>query len=462
MLQRKAIRIRLLPTEQQREMLERFAGTCRSVYNVALDQRRWFARPGRSIGYKDQSDELRALKEAFPWVAEAPHHCLQQALIDLQKAYTNFWSGRAGAPKPRKRGLHDSFRFPDPTHIRLQANLKVPDKERTRSLTHATLHLPKLGDVHCLLHRAIPSGTRLLSVTVSRDGTNWMASLAIERTIEIPADRSGEAVVGIDVGVAQPAVLSTGLVVSLPRASAGDSEHLARLQRRISGKKKGSNNRRKAVRRLAAFKARQARIRRDAIEKATTAIAKNHGVIAMEDLRVRQMTNSARGTVEEPGKNVSAKAGLNRSILDVSPGLFRMRLGQKLAASGGMLLLVSAAYTSQRCNRCGHVDAASRDRRHFVCTACGHADDADQNAAKNIRDRARGVWGDGSKVELAASTQLLLAQQARPKQSFNNQQRNKTTGGTPAQACRALQHGRKRAAATRPSGPSRAARSSVL
>ena len=433
MLMRQAIRVRLLPNEQQSALMERIAGCCRTVANLALDQRRWFARPGRAISYTSQAAEIAELKEAFPWFGEAPFHCLQQALVDLEAAYKNFWAGRAGAPKPRKRGRDDGFRFPDPTQITLGGNLRVTDKRRTRSIKQATLSLPKLGAVQCVLHRAIPAGAKMLSVTVSRDGGCWYASVLIEREVATPASRAKDAVVGIDLGVSQPVVLSTGERFDLPRPAAGDAEHLARLQQRVSSKVRGSNNRRKAIARLAAFKAAQARKRRDAMEKVTTAIAKNHGVVAMEDLRVRNMTASAKGTVEEPGTNVAAKAGLNRSVLDVAPGAFRVRLGYKLAASGGMLLLVPPAYTSQRCNDCGHTEAANRASRDvFKCIACGHLSDADLNASSNIRDRAKGLWGDADKVKVAASTEQILAAQAKPKRSFR---KKITTGGSPAQAC---------------------------
>lgn len=434
MLLRQAIRIRLLPDEQQAPLMERIAGCCRAISNLALDQRRWFGRPGRSIRYADQAGEIAALKAEFPWFGEAPYHCLQQALVDLETAYKNFWAGRTGAPKPRKRGLDDSFRFPDPTQVTLSGNLNVGDKRRTRSLKQATLSLPKLGAVKCILHRAIPAGAKMLSVTVLREAGHWYASVLIEQEVAVPASRATDPLVGIDLGVAQPVVLSTGEKFDLPRATAGDAEHLAKLQQRVARKVKGSQNRRKAIARLAAFKAAQARRRRDVMEKVTTAIAKKHGVVAMEDLRVRNMTASAKGTVEEPGKNVAAKAGLNRSILDVAPGALRVRLGYKLAASGGMLLLVPPAHTSQRCNACGHTEAANRASRDvFKCVACGHLEDADVNASCNIRDRAKRLWGDAETVEVAASTERLLAAQAKPKRSFRS--KKETTGGSPAQAC---------------------------
>ena len=487
MLHRQAIRLRLIPTGDQRMLLERIAGCCRVVYNTALDQRRWFARPGRSISYTRQANELLEFKQEFAWLAEAPHHCLQQALVDLESAYKNFWAGRAGAPRPRKRGVDDSFRFPDPTQVTLQGNLNIADKRRTRSLKTAYLRLPKLGIVDCVLHRAIAPDARILSIAVSRDGANWVASVLLERQVQTPTDRSAAPVIGIDLGVSQPVVLSTGEKLLLPRATAGDLAHQAKLHQKISRKKKGSSNRKKAVKRLAVFKAHQARVRRDAMEKLTTAIAKNHGVVAMENLRVKNMTASAAGTVQEPGKNVAQKAGLNRSILDVSPGLFRIRLGVKLAASGGVLLLVPAPQTSQRCSKCGHIDAGNRPSRDvFACLKCSHADDADVNAAANIRDRALGLWGDPSRIEVAASLGQLLAQQAKPKRSFKkkkddskDEKDEEEAAGRAASACRVIgsqtgkstglchkgncqAQSRKRAVATRSSGAPCPARSSVL
>jgi len=451
MLKLNALNVRLDPSSDQLSLFQRFAGCRRAVYNTGLEQRRWFARPGRSIGYQRQAGELAEFKAEFPWLAEAPHHVLQQALVDLETAYKNFWAGRSGPPQRKRRGQDDSFRFPDPAQVELAGNLRVADKKRTRSISHATLKLPKLGLVPCILHKAIPEGSFIKSVTVSRSGHHWYAAILLQCEVEVPADRSGQVVVGIDMGVTQPVVLSSGQKIELPRVTAGDLAHQAKLQQSVSRKKKGSRNRLKAIKRLAAFKAHQARVRKDGMEKVTTDIAKNHGVVAMEDLRIKNMTASAKGTIEEPGKNVAQKAGLNRSILDVSPAAFRVRLGQKLAASGGVLLLVPPRHTSQRCHTCGHISADNRTTRDvFACTNCGHTEDADVNAAENIRQKALGLWGNADKIEVANSLAMLLTQQAKPKRGF----KKKSAEGRSAAACvfhGNLLHGlsRKRVAATR-------------
>jgi putative transposase len=164
---------------------------------------------------------------------------------------------------------------------------------------------------------------------------------------------------------------------------------LARAQRKLARKTKGSNNRRKQVRRVARIQLRVANARKDFLHKASTTIAKNHGVVVLEKLAVRNMVRSAKGTAEAPGRMVRQKAGLNRAILDQGWGMFRTMLGWKLSARGGRLVEVPAAYTSQTCAACAVVDARSRlDQARFVCIGCGHEANADTNAASVILRRA--------------------------------------------------------------------------
>jgi putative transposase len=153
-------------------------------------------------------------------------------------------------------------------------------------------------------------------------------------------------------------------------------------------KRKGSSNRSKARTRFAVFQARVSARRRDAIHKATTFLAKNHGRVVIEDLRVKGMTSGARGTVEAPGRNVRQKAGLNRVILDKGWGEARRQLDYKCRWYGSRLVAVNPAHTSQECSACHHVDADNRvTRDSSVCLVCGHSDNADVNAARDILAR---------------------------------------------------------------------------
>jgi putative transposase len=159
----------------------------------------------------------------------------------------------------------------------------------------------------------------------------------------------------------------------------------ANLVKRVSRRKKGSKNRLRAQRDLRRFKARIVRRRRDANHKMTTAVVRRCDVLYLEDLKLRKMTASARGTVDEPGTNVAQKAGLNGAILDVSPGETRLQFEYKMRRRGGAVLYVNPARTSQRCAECGHVDPNNRiDRDRFECVRCGHAACADHNAGRNI------------------------------------------------------------------------------
>jgi putative transposase len=194
---------------------------------------------------------------------------------------------------------------------------------------------------------------------------------------------------GIDMGIAVFAAMSNGETIAPGDFGRKALRALRKAQRAVARKARGSANRRKAVRRVAKIHRRVANARKDYLHKISTAIAQNHGMVVVEALRVRNMSASAKGTAEAPGRNVRQKAGLNRSILDQGWRMFRTLLGYKLAERGGRLVEVSPAYTSQTCAVCGAVDPASRQSQAlFACTACGHTANADINAARNILRRA--------------------------------------------------------------------------
>jgi len=260
--------------------------------------------------------------------------------------------------------------------------------------------------VRCIITRPVLG--RVCHATVSRDGDQWYISFCAEvsavadtrrerRLQEVAAEFEAERLavaaggaIGIDWGVAQPLTLSNGTVIELPRVSVAEQAQLAVLQQRVSRKRLGSANRRKAVAQLNRF-LRKVRCRRlDALHKVTTGLAKNHRLLVIEELQVQNLTASARGTVEAPGSKVAQKAGLNRAILELSPAMFRRLLTDKCERSGARLVVVSAHHTSQECSCCGQVDRRNRPTQaRFACVACGHAEHADVNAAKVIL--ARGI-----------------------------------------------------------------------
>ncbi len=373
---RKANTYRLYPTPEQERQMAQIAGSCRFVYNLALEQRRDWYRPGRKLNFASQCREVTMLRAEVDWLKAAPVHTLQQALRDLDRAYQNWWAGRAEAPTPRKKGLNDTFRFPDPVSIKV---------ERTGA-SSGRVQLPKLGWINLRGWYAVPGD--ICNATVSRRAGQWHISVQWEREIAVPVE-STLPPVGIDMGVAVFAALSDGTHIAPANHGRKALRALRKAQRALSRKKRGSSNRRKAVRRVAKIQMRVANARKDFLHKHSTDIANSHGMVVVEALKVRNMSASAKGTAEAPGRKVRQKAGLNRSILDQGWGTFRTMLRYKMADRGGELIEVPAAYTSRTCAECGVVDVASRiGQARFVCTGCGHKANADTNAAINILRRA--------------------------------------------------------------------------
>jgi putative transposase len=225
----------------------------------------------------------------------------------------------------------------------------------------------------------VPAGAKSYRVTMDRAG-RWHVAFAVIPA-PIPAPGNGRAV-GIDRGVAVAAALSTGELLPCPALTGRERARLRRLQRRLARARRGSNRRGRVRHAIARLKARETDRRKDWAEKASTGIARRFDLIRVEDLQIGNMTRSARGTRGNPGRNVRAKAGLNRGILGSGWGLLVRRLEEK---APGRVEKVSPAFTSQRCSACGQVDRDSRESQAvFRCTACGFAGHADVNAAINI------------------------------------------------------------------------------
>lgn len=379
MTSHKAFRFRLRLDADQEELALRTAGCRRLVYNLCLEQRSVWGRR-HQISAINQINELPELKRSFPFLKEVPSHCLQQAVRDLQMAYQNFFEGRAGYPKFQKRNDDASFRFPDPKQF---------------TIGETSIWLPKFGHVEWLRHRDIVG--RPKNVTIVREGNWWYASVLCQIEGDQPEPGSadfGERL-GIDVGISVPIMLSTGEKLPIARTPARETRRARKLHKQLSRQQRGSANREKTVRRLRALKAGQARRRLDNAHRASARIAREHSHVAMEDLRLLNMTKSAKGTVEESGTNVAQKAGLNRALLDLAHGQFRAILKSKVLAAGGTFVLVDPRNTSRRCNPCGHVSAESRkSQAEFKCVSCGHEANADHNASLNICEAAFGLHAD--------------------------------------------------------------------
>lgn len=364
---------RLYATAAQERTFAQWAGVCRAVYNAALFQREHFSRRGRFVGFHENAADLKLLRQEFDWIGAVSQTAELNALKDLNKAFENFFAHRAAYPKPRKKFHDESFR--------IEAR-ECPVKRLNSNW--GAVRLPKIGWVRFRQTREFPAAADFRNVTIVKSGGRWHVSFAIRFEQECAA--APLAAVGIDRGVANSIALSTGELASVPigRLRDIDRRH-KKAQRATARRKRGSKRYAKACRRAAALKSKASRVRKHWNHEATTALTRRFGTIVLEDLKISNMTASARGTVEEPGRNVAAKSGLNRSILEHGWFQFETFLVYKLAASGGTFVKVDPRNTSRTCSNCGVIDARSRENQAtFRCVHCGHEANADVNAAINI------------------------------------------------------------------------------
>jgi len=364
-------KFKLMPTGDQRRDMRRFAGSCRFVFNKALAlQKERYEQGVKKLSYAGLCKLLTEWRNGAetPWLKNAPAHPLQQTLKDLERAYANFFAKRAAFPCFKKKDQSDSFRYPDPKQIKLdQANGRI--------------FLPKLGWLRYRNSRDVLGEVK--QVTVSASGGKWFVSIQTAREMEQPIPNGGA--VGIDMGIARFATLSDGTFHAPLGSFRRHASALRKAQQAMSRKTKFSNNWKKAKARVRHIHSRIGNTRRDFLHKTSTAISQNHAMVCIEDLQVRNMSRSAAGTADAPGRNVRAKSGLNKSILDQGWFEFRHQLDYKLAWNGGHLTAVPPQNTSRTCLCCGHVSADNRrTQARFLCVECGFEENADLVGAINV------------------------------------------------------------------------------
>lgn len=390
-----AFQYALKPNASQLALLAQFAGARRFVFNKALAlQKARHASGDKLLSYADLCDALVAWKKepGLEWLAQMPSQVLQQSLKDLSNAYKRFFDevakGYRIAPdnkqalrKLRKSGIRQ---FAHPPTFK-----KKFKRERFRypqgfelDQARARIKLPKLGWVKYIHSRDVLG--QIANVTVSLHAGKWLVSLQTEREVPTPPPL-GTSAVGVDLGIVNFAAFSDGGFLAPLNSFKRHEKRLACENRKLARKQKGSSNWKKQKHKLARLHARIANCRKDFLHKATTQLCKSHAAIVIEDLKVRNMAASASGTLEEPGRNVRQKSGLNKAILDQGWYEFRRQLTYKAQWGGVQLIAVAPHYTSQTCLECGHVQEENRKTQaDFVCVACGHSEHADTVGAKNI------------------------------------------------------------------------------
>ena len=382
-----AFKYELMPDGEQQRDMRRFAGSCRFVYNKALAMQKSLYEQGqKKQGYAGLCKSLVEWKAETTWLTETPSQALQQTLKDLERAYSNFFAKRADFPRFKKKGMGDSFRYPQGCTL---------DQPNSR------VFLPKLGWIRYRNSRDVLGEVR--NVTVSQSGGKWFVSIQTQREVEQPLPTATSAM-GIDVGIARFATMSDGTYIAPLNSFKKHQQRLARYQRRMSRKVKFSNNWKKAKAKVQKIHSTIANARKDFLHKTTTTISQNHALVCIEDLQVKNMSRSSKGNSEQPGKMVKQKSGLNRSILNQGWGEFRRQLAYKVQWHGGMLLAVPPHHTSQTCPACGHVSKDNRQTQaKFLCVDCGYKNHADVVGAINVLERGYRLLACGESAQSGRS-----------------------------------------------------------
>jgi len=353
--QKRAYKYRFYPTDEQKRILAQTFGCVRYVYNWGLHTRSAAYKLGQRLYYNDLAAMLPDLKREYPWLGDVSSVPIQQSLRHLDKAFKNFFEGRAKYPHFKKKQNAQSATY--------AANAFKWDGKH---LTLAKMDAP-LG-IH--LHRKLPKDAKPSSVTITKDCANrYFVSMLVEDKIEhLPVVN---AMVGLDLGLKSMVILSTGEAVGNPKFYAQDEKRLVKAQRRHAKKKKGSKNRNKARLKVARVHARIQDRRRDYQHKLSTRIIRENQVICVESLAVKNMVKNHK---------------LAKAISDVGWGEFVRQLDYKSKWYGRTLVKIDRFFPSSKtCHDCKHVlDSLTLDVREWACPQCGIVHDRDTNAALNI------------------------------------------------------------------------------
>jgi IS605 OrfB family transposase len=392
-----AYRFALDPTPRKQGSLASHTGAALFAYNwglelvtIRLDQR----RAGEDVQVPWTLAELRrewnrAKHEVAPWWAENSKEAYSSGLDALARALKNWSDSRSG----RRNGRQVGF----PRH-KTKRRARVACRFTTGAIRvladRKHVQLPRIGVVKThestrkLAWRLERGTARILAATISRTADRWFVSFTVEAQRAIPASNGKPSVVGVDVGVRQLAVLSTGQTIANPRALDGSLRRLRRLNRQLARCRAGSNRRRRTRRRLARNHARAANLRRDGLHKLTSSLATQHGTVVVEQLNVAGMVRNRR---------------LARAISDTGMAELRRQLAYKATWYGATLVVADRFFPSSKtCSGCGWVKAKlTLAERTFCCEACGLQMDRDLNAARNLARLVQSVARSGWETQTA-------------------------------------------------------------
>ena len=405
----KAYKFRLEPNAEQEVILNNLVGSARFVWNQMLAVSFEMFAKNEFINATNLVNKIMDIKAnpEFAFLKTSSNAVsLQQKIRDLASAWSRFFDPKVHArlkenkKKPKKPKF---FKLADGTEIQLRP---LMPRFKRKSDGCDSIRLVQF-DKYCRVEGnrvKLPNGVGFVKLrksqdiigvikntTISKKSGHWYVSFGTEHEVETPRHPSNTAI-GIDLGVSKLITGSNGQCFKPKSSFKANQGELAKLQRQLSRKVLFSNNWKKQNRKIQKLHHHIANIRHDYLHKISTDISKNHAMIVCEDLKVVNMSRSASGTLENKGRNVKAKSGLNKSILDQGWGMMIDMMDYKQQWHGGLLIKVDPRYTSQTCFKCKHVAKENRrTQAEFECVECGHQENADINAAKNILSAGHAV-----------------------------------------------------------------------
>lgn len=396
MIIRKAYKFRLKTNQTLARKLAQFAGSSRLVWNKALAfQKERLNAKQSCLSYAGLTKELTQWKreENLFFLKQVHSQALQQSLKNLSQALKEAFdqANPKQFPRFKKKGQRDSFRYPQGFKI---------DNQNGR------IFLPKIGWVRYNKSQDVIGEAK--NVTVSKKGQHWFVSIQVEIDTEIPKHPS-TSIVGGDLGIARFLTLSNHQYYQPLNIFKKLKIKLAKLQKRLAKKEKNSHRWRKLKAKITRLHIRIANTRNDYLHQISSQLSKNHAIIILEDLKILNMSKSAKGTVENPGRNVKQKSGLNRAILDQGWGELIRQLEYKSTWNGGQLIQINPKNTSRKCPKCNYISAENRKTQAVFCCQqknCNYTANADYVGSVNIREAGLALLGlGGSLLELPMKSQ---------------------------------------------------------
>jgi putative transposase len=374
----KTFQYRMYPTKKQETILIRWLKLVCETYNAALQERRdAYRMAGKSLSYSHQSAELPECREVRPDLAEMPSQVLQDAVKRVDLAFDGFFRRCAAGEKPGYPRFKSRFRYDSMTFKQYGNSFSVESGKKNQG----TLMLAKLGQVKMVMHRSL-QGTPKTALVKRTPTGKWFVSICCEEVPE-PVVPESDKEVGIDVGLKTFVYLSDGTTIENPRFFRLEEKNLAKAQRKRERAPKKSQERKKLKKRCARIHERTKNRRKNFVYQQSHKIVKQHGLIAVEALVVRNMIKNPK---------------LAKSIADASWSMFFTHLQAKAEEAGRTLVRVNPAYTSQRCSCCGHIQQMPLSVRIYECPQCGLVMDRDHNGSVNILEDGLKAVGRDSRV----------------------------------------------------------------